>query len=397
MNYQYKARTASGQTVEDIISAVDPEDLLAKVNSSGRILVSYRPAEGVLNKLMRPRIAKRDIIIFSRQFSVMISAGISIQESVHLLADSATKKQMKQVLEEIYDDLRMGSSLAQSMRKHKEVFDDFYIGMVEVGEFSGSFDETMRRVADFYENDGKFQKILRGALTYPLILIVLAIIVTLFLMTVVVPTFSDMIVQNGQEVPMLTQIVTNISQFLINNMTWILGGTAVIITAAAKYARTDAGKRQIDSAMLKIPLIASIVSKLTASRFARCMDILTKSGITIMQSFELVDSMISNTVIKGKFSIARDGVMTGLSYAKSLERMDVFPKILISMVSVGEKTGALPAIFDKTADFFDEEAQEAMQTMVKLIEPLILLFIAANIVIIILSVMLPMIGMMNAI
>lgn len=395
--YNYSAIDSEGTPVSGELTASNEQELKLLLNKKGFILLRQNRKTSLLSEWGPARITNRDIIIFSRQLSVMISAGISIHEAIQLLADSSEKAIMRKTLRNIHDDLRAGYPLSDSM-KHTDVFDEFMIGMVKVGEISGAFDDIMKRVADFYEKDGAMRRSVKSALMYPCILTFVTVTVIIYMMVGLIPQFEGIFMQlDAGELPVITRLVSNISNYFITHIVEIIAVLVAIIGATIYFLKTEYGKFKRDALALKIPVVKTVTMKMATSRFARCMDILTKSGVTIAQSFDLVNSMISNRVIRQEFKKCKEATIAGHSYAASLAKVAYFPKMLISMVMVGEKSGSLSEVFDKTSVFFDDEATEALKKMIQLIEPIMLVLLGGVVLIIILSIMLPMISMMNAV
>lgn len=391
--YTYVAMDVSGNRISGEIDAYNKADLTSILNRKGYVLLSHRKGN-TLAGMFSKKMSLKDVIIMSRQLSLMVSAGIAIQDAIRLLADGSEKKVVKDNLLGVYNDLKSGLPLSEAMRR-RDVFDDFMIGMVRVGEFSGSFDDVMKRVADFYESDGRMKSSVKSALVYPIVLCVMAIAVVIFLLVAIIPSFESMFTSFGAELPFLTKAVSGTSRFIINNSLLLLSIVIVMTVSIISFARSPKGKYKIHGWILKLPVIGKLILKLTTARFARCMDILTKSGVTLVQSFDLVDSMISNLIIREKFQLCKEGIMAGYTYASSLKRVGVFPPMLISMVIVGETTGSLAEVFDKTSSFFDDEANAALKAMVQLIEPIMLILIGGVVTIIVLAIMLPMVDMLN--
>lgn len=394
--YMYTAMNLSMGRVSGEQDAIDKKNLESILNQNDLLLVSCQKKFSI-ETIFKGKIKLRDIIIFSRQFSVMMSAGVGMQEAVRLIAEGSENPRMKSALLSVREDLRGGITMSDSMKRRDYAFDDFFIGMVRVGEYSGSFEEIMKRVADFYEDEGRLKRSIRGALMYPIILIILTISVVTYLMMGIIPTFQEMFVQVGvARLPGITRVVIAISNFLKSYAIFTAAGILAAGFLIGTYLNSESGKERFHALQLRIPGIGKLIAKINASRFARSMDILTKSGVTIIESFDLIDAMIGNREIRKRFKLCRENIMTGHSYASSLQKMEVFPVMLISMVSVGEATGALAEVFDKTSSFFDEEANEAIKTLIQLIEPILLIFIALSIGVIILSIFLPMFDIMDA-
>lgn len=393
--YQYKAMDELGIVTKGSEEVLDERELINLLNSKKLYLVSCSKQLFPKVSLTSKKVKLNDIIVFSRQFSVMIQAGITINESIKMISGYTGNPTLASVLKEIDAEMSRGITLSESMGKHPKVFKSFFVSMVRVGEFSGEFDTVLRRTADFYEKEGKLQKRIIGALMYPCILIALTIAITIFLLTGIVPTFANLFKDMGIELPGITSFLINLSDFFktFGVLLGVFIGFAILLIV--KYCKTEKGKYQFDKKILELPLISGVISKTTTSRFTRSMDILLKSGITLIQSFEITDSLMSNVYILEKLEICRDRVRLGYSYAESLNDMKVFPVIMVNMVRVGEKTGALAEVFEKTSDFFDDEAEAEIDHMIAMMEPIILIVIAVIICMIFLSLMLPMFGLLD--
>lgn len=395
--YVYTAMNLSKESVSGEQDAIDKNELEKILNQGGLVLLSCHRKRD-FGAILSGRVALRDIIIFSRQFAVMMSAGVGMQEAIRLIAEGSEKPVMRSTLLSIREDLRGGVTLSDAMKRRSSIFDEFFIGMVEVGEYSGNFDDIMRQVADFYEEEGRLKRSIRGALIYPIVLLTLTVAVVTYLLLGIIPTFQEMFSQLGvDQLPGITKMVVAVSDYLRNYTLIVVVGIVALGALMGFYLHSEGGKETFHALQLHIPLVGKLIAKINASRFARSMDILTKSGVTIIESFDLIDAMISNREIRKRFKICRESILVGNSYASSLQKMNVFPVMLISMVAVGETTGSLAEVFDKTSSFFDDEAKEAIKSMIQIIEPILLVFIAITIGVVILSVFLPMFEIMDSI
>lgn len=393
--YHYKAMDEMGIVTKGVEDVLDEQQLVGLLNDKKLYLVSCSKQLLPKISLMKKKVKLRDIIIFSRQFSVMIQAGITINESIKMISGYTANVQLSTALKEIDMEMNRGIPLSEGMAKHSDIFKPFFISMVRVGEFSGEFDTVLRRTADFYEKEGRLHKKIISALMYPCILIALTVAITVFLLTGIVPTFAGLFKDMGIKLPAITSFLITLSDFFKTYGVTLAVVLVLIGIIVVKYFRTEKGKYQLDKKLLELPIIGSVVSKTTTSRFTRSMDILLKSGITLIQSFEITDSLMSNVYILEKLEICRDRVRLGYSYAESLNEMKVFPVIMVNMVRVGEKTGSLAEVFEKTSDFFDEEAEAEIEHMISLLEPIILVVIAVVICMIFLSLMLPMFDLLD--
>lgn len=393
-NYEYKAMDDQGFTSTGRVEVLNKKELETYLNERGLFLVSC--SRGNMNfKLLNFGVRLKDIIIFSRQFSILISAGIPLDEAIKTLSGFTNKPKLSSALKEIEMDLGRGIALSEAMAKHHKVFKYFFISMIKVGEYSGELDTVLKRVAEFYEEEGKLSSKIRGALTYPIILVGMIVAIIAFLMTNIIPTFQDLFESLRIELPFLTQFLVDVSTFMRNYGIIMILIISAFVYMLSRYYKTESGRYRGDTLLLRLPVISTVYTKVQTARFARSMNILLGSGINIMQSFDIIDSLISNKVILERLRSCRESVSMGYSYSSSLEKMDFFPDIMINMIAVGEKTGSLPEVFDKVSDFFDDEANEAINNAVALVEPLMLMIAGAVILVIFLAIMLPMFDIMN--
>lgn len=393
--YQYKAMDDQGFQSNGEIEVLDKSELETYLNTRGLYLVSCSKKHSEFR--ITNSVSMKDIIIFSRQFSIMISAGIPLDESVKTISSFTRNKILAEALKDIESDLGKGTPMSESMGKYNKIFKYFFVSMMKVGEFSGEIEHVLKRTADFYEKEGKLLSKIRGALVYPIILVCAIIFIIWFLMTTIVPTFQNIFQNQGLKLPAITQGLISVSEFFKNYGLIIALILIIGIFLLVKYYQTDSGRRKFDALVLKIPVVNDLVVKTSTARFARSMDILLNSGVTITQSFDVIDSLMSNRIVLDKFSVCKEGVQMGYSYSGSLEKMEFFPEILINMVAVGEKTGSLSEVFDKTSDFFDDEANESIDRMIALLEPIMLIITGAVVCVIFLALMLPMFDLMNSV
>lgn len=395
--FKYKAMDGEGFISNGEIDVLDKKELQSHLNNKGLYLLECSKNSSIKNSLTARKTSMKDIIIFSRQFSIMITAGITVDEAIRNISTYTTNRELTGILTNVSDDISKGTPLSDSLSKYDKVFKYFFVSMMKVGEFSGEMDEVLKSTADFYEKEGRLAAKIRGAMFYPIILVIATIGIIAYLMVSVVPMFQDLFSQQSIKLPMITQVLVDISNFCKSYGILILLAMALGVFLLIQYIRTEKGKRRFDAFVLKVPIVKGVVVKVTTARFARSMDILLNSGITIIQSFDIIDSLMSNKLIVERFDICKEGIRLGYSYSSSLNKMEFFPPILINMVAVGEKTGALSEVFAKTSEFFDDEADQEIDHMIAMIEPIMLVVIGSIICLIFLSMMLPMFDLMNTV
>lgn len=394
--YKYTAKDEDGQLVQGAIEASTPNELKRTLFNKKLTLVSSKEDKLKLN-LGAGTVKLKDFVIFCRQFSVILNAGLTIVDAVSIMSEQTESKRLKEVLTDVHEELLKGKSFSETLSNHKDVFPEFFINMVKVGETSGDLDSILNRVAEYYEREDKMVKKVKGAMTYPIIVIIVAIGAIALLMIKVLPMFADMFVGTGSELPGLTKGVMAVSDFLINNLFVIFIVLGGIIGGLIYYFKTEDGKIKWDYLKLTIPGIKTLQLKLITSKFARSMSILLKSGIPIMESMDIMTGLMGNKIVEEKFKLCAEEVKKGKGISVPLKQMDFFPPLLIHMVSVGENTGELDEMLGRTAVFFDEEVEAAVGTITAMIEPILIIFLGGAIALIVLAVMLPMVSLMDTI
>ena len=343
------------------------------------------------------KVNKRDLAVFCRQLSVIINSGVTIIEAIGILADQVEKKSFREVLQMVGDDVQKGKLFSQSMNEFPAVFPEFLRNMIRVGEASGTLDEIMDKMADYYENEDKINRKVKSAMTYPIILGVMTVGVVALLMIMVLPMFSSVLAEMGGEMPGITKVLMSISAFMVKNIVFIALALFLIIVGFASYIRTETGRLRFDAFKLKFPLSRSITVKTITSRFARSMGILLRSGIQIINAMDIMTNLIGNRAVEEKLRQSSEEVQQGRGIAGSLARVGIFPPLLIHMVEVGESTGELDQMLTRTSTFFDDEVEAAIAKMTTMIEPVMIVLLAGIVGVILLSIFLPMLNIMNAV
>lgn len=396
--YIYSAKNLKGDALEGEFEAASTEVLEQMLRGKGFFLVESR-VKGKEFEVsgLGGKINAKDIAVFCRQFAVIISSGITLLEAIGILRDQASKKRMKIILDDIYSELQKGRVLSEAITPYDDMFPEFMKNMIKVGEASGALDTILNQMAEYYEHDYKIRKKVKGAMTYPAILGVLTVGVVVLLMVAVIPMFSDMLSSMGGEMPGITKILMAISNFMVNNLLVITVVVTLAIVFFTYWIKTERGRLWFDGLKLKLPVIKTTVIKTITARFARSMSILLKSGIPIVNAMEIMEDLIGNKAIQENFSTAANDIQEGKGIAGPMKSLGIFPPLLIHMIVVGESTGELDEMLGRTAGFFDEEVEEAIEKAVTMIEPAMIIIMAAIIGVIIISVMLPMVSIMETV
>ena len=396
--YKYRAKNLKGETLDGEYEAVSLDVLEQMLRSKGYFLVesSVRGREFTLAD-MYGKISVKDIAVFCRQFAVILGSGITILEAVGILRDQASKKRMKDILEDVYNELQKGRMLSEAIAPYDDMFPEFMKNMIRVGEASGTLDQILNQLADFYEYDNRLRRKIRSAMTYPTILAVLTVAVVTLLMVAVLPMFSDMLTGMGGNLPGITVFLMSVSRFMADNILLLAAVVIIAVILFTYYVRTDNGRLWFDGLKLRLPVVKSTVLKTVTARFARSMSILLKSGIPIVNAMEIMKDLIGNRAVEKKFTEATAEIKEGKGIAGPMKRLGIFPPLLIHMIVVGENTGELDEMLGRTAGFFDEEVEETIEKAVSMIEPAMIIIMAVVVGVIILSVMLPMVSIMDTV
>jgi type IV pilus assembly protein PilC len=342
----------------------------------------------------RKKVAAKDLSVFTRQFSVMIDAGLPLVQCLEILAQQQENKYFQQILMQVRQDVEEGSTLAASMARHPRVFDQLYANMVDAGETGGILDLILQRLSTFIEKIVKLKRDVVSAMIYPVAVILLAVVAVAVIMIVVIPQFKNIflgLLGPGEQLPLPTRIVTGISSFLAG---W--GGLVIlvaIICAAVGirfYYKTPSGRKFIDRLLLKLPILGAIFQKISVARFSRTLSTLLSSGVPILQSLDITARTSGNVIIEAAIIEVRMGVERGESFVEPLKATEVFPHMVAQMVGIGEQTGALDAMLGKIADFYEQEVDAAIANLLTLIEPILIAFLGVTIGSIVIAMYLPL-------
>lgn len=343
------------------------------------------------------KVKAKDIVVFSRQFATMIDAGLPLVQCLDLLGSQNENPEFKRVIGEVKSSVEGGATFADSLRKHPKVFDNLYVNLVAAGEVGGILDTILSRLSGFLEKSEKLKGKVKSAMTYPGAVIVIASIVVTGLLVFVVPIFDDMFKSFGKALPMPTQIVVNMSNFLKVRWYIILAVMAAIYFGLKHFNGTPNGKRVIDKLLLKVPVVGDLIRKSSTARFTRTLGTMLSSGVPILEALEIVANTAGNSVIQDAILHARVSLSQGKTLAEPLTESKVFPGMVISMIGVGEQTGALDAMLNKIADFYEDEVDAAVDALTSLIEPMLMAFLGVAVGGLVIALYLPIFGLAGAV
>ncbi|MBU0676157.1 MAG: type II secretion system F family protein [Proteobacteria bacterium] len=329
--------------------------------------------------LFQPKVTVRDVVIFTRQLSTMIDAGLPLVQSLEILANQQENPTFKRTLREIKADVETGTTFADAMKKHPHVFDNLFCNMIEAGELGGILDTILGRLAVFMEKAMALKKKVKGAMTYPLICLCISIVILGVILIFVVPVFEAMFKDFGAALPVPTQMVVEMSNFVKHQIIYMVGGAFAVFYAFKRFYRTDYGRWKMDALSLKLPVAGELVMKVSVAKFSRTLGTMLQSGVPILEALNVVARTAGNKVIEMAVTRVADSISEGRSIAEPLEETGIFPSMVVQMVNVGESTGALDAMLAKIADFYDEEVDQAVDNLTAMIEPFMMVFLGGMI------------------
>ncbi len=388
--FEYKGKTLAGTAVAGELRAKSRADLERLLRRKKIMIsnVSKKPSQ--LKFKLGTGIKKIEISRFTRQFATMIGAGLPMVQCLDILSKQMESAELRRIVGQVKESVSSGSTLAEGLSKHKKIFDDLYVNMVEAGEIGGALDTILVRLANYREKADALIRKVRGALVYPTVIVVVALAVTFIMLTWIVPVFAKMFSGLGAELPAPTQIVLGISEFLRQNVGKILLSFIALGVLFRMMLRTDKGRLNFDRFMLKAPLIGTLVRKSAISRFTRTLGTLISSGVSILDALEITAKTAGNRVIHDAIRRSVLAIAEGDTITGPLVQTGVFPPMVTQMISVGEKTGGLDDMLSKIADFYDEEVDAAVSALTSIIEPVIIVFMGVVIGGILIAMYLPM-------
>lgn len=376
--YVWKGKNSYGEKRKGEIEAVDEAGARAQLRRL-RIedpTIKEKPKDILENiALFRPKVTGKDIVIFTRQMSTMIDAGLPLVQCLQILGKQQSNVTFKKILTAIQNDVETGTTLADSMRKHPQAFDSLYSNMIEAGELGGILDTILSRLAAFKEKAMALNKKIKGAMTYPSICLGISMIILVVILVFVVPVFDKMFKDFGSTLPAPTQIVIDMSNFFKSNIIFIILGLVLLSWVVKKIYKTEKGRLRIDNLLLWAPVIGPLTRKVAVSKFTRTLSTLLQSGVPILDSLQVVARTAGNKVIERAVFRVAESISEGRPIAEPLEESGVFPNMVVQMINVGESVGALDTMLEKIADFYDEEVDQAVDNLTAMIEPFMMVFL----------------------
>ncbi len=380
--YVWKGKNSYGENRKGEVEAIDLTAATAQVKRL-RItnpVIKEKPKDLLENiSFFKPNVTGKDIVIFTRQLSTMINAGLPLVQGIEILEKQQSNATFKKALGEIRQDVEAGSTLADSMRKKPKVFDNLFTNMIEAGETGGILDTILGRLATFMEKSMALKKKIKGAMTYPTICLAISLLILVIILVFVVPVFSKMFEDFGSTLPLPTQMVVNLSDFFKHNILYIIIAAFIIVMIIKKFYTTPKGRLTIDKGLLRAPVLGILLRKVAVAKFTRTLSTMLQSGVPILEALQVVAKTAGNKVIENAVFRVGDSIAEGRPIAEPLEECGVFPNMVVQMINVGETVGALDSMLEKIADFYDEEVDQAVENLTAMIEPFMMVFLGGMI------------------
>lgn len=380
--YNWKGVNSYGEKRKGKIESVDEAGARAQLKRM-RIDVSHckeAPKDMFENiDFFKPKVTGKDLVIFTRQLSTMIDAGLPLVQCLQILGKQQANTTFKKVILNIQSDVETGNTLADAMRKHPKVFDNLYSNMIEAGEVGGILDTILSRLAGFKEKAMALQKKIKGAMTYPAICLGISLVILVVILVFVVPVFKSMFEGFGSALPMPTQIVVDMSEGMQSYFIYLVIIIGAIVFVIKKIYATEKGKLKMDAMFLKTPVVGDLIRKVAVAKFCRTLGTMLQSGVPILDSLQVVGRTAGNKVIERAVFRVADAVAEGRAIVEPLEETGVFPNMVVQMINVGEAVGALDSMLEKIADFYDEEVNQAVENLTAMIEPFMMVFLGGMI------------------
>jgi type IV pilus assembly protein PilC len=394
-----EVRDSQGNTKQEKVDAQTVDSARKKLKQKYQFIQNIRPVKSFdvtqinlqdLEAAMNP-VTVRDKAVFSRQFAAMVNAGVAMVRCLTVLSEQCNNPKLRKVLNQVSLDVQQGINLSDAMRRHPECFDTLYVSMIQAGEVGGVLDEVLNRLAKVLEDMSRLKNQVKGAMAYPVAVGILALLVFLGMTIFLIPVFAGIFKGIGTELPALTLFMVGISEILTS---WravipvvIVGG---LVFAYQQYYKTPIGHLTMDRFFLKMPIIGDLNEKTATARFCRIFGTLTRSGVPILNSLDIVRDTAGNQVISNAIEKSKQEVQQGGMLSTALQREKVFPPLAIQMISIGEETGELDTMMMKVADFYEDEVEQAVKALTSVLEPIMMVFLAGMVAVILLSMYLPM-------
>jgi len=398
--FTFEARDTRGRVFKGELEAPTESEARIKLRAQKLMPMKLSQAEqkvSGLKKVGGKSVPLKELQIFTRQLSTLLGSGIPILQSLEVLSQSQRSPGMQVALKQMVHEINQGRRFGEAMAEHPLVFDRFFVNMVKAGEESGNIDQILNRLAIYIEKAAKIRSQVKGALVYPIAILVVAGVVVAGLLVFVIPKFESLFANSGQELPGLTQMVVDLSKTFIAYWWAILGGIGGGIFGAINYYRTEDGKKTVDAIAIDLPYMGDLIQKSAVARFTRTLATLLSSGVSIMEALEIASKVTGNHVIENELLRAREAISEGKSLTVPLAKEKYIPQMVTQMIGVGEQTGAIDQMLNKVADFYEDEVDVAVSALTSVMEPMLMVFLGGIVAVMVIAMYLPIFNMAGSV
>jgi type IV pilus assembly protein PilC len=398
--YVWEGKSPQGGQQKGSVEAANEaaaRQLLRKQNIQ-LVRIKEKPKDILANiALLQPKVVAKDLVLFTRQLSTMIDAGLPLIQGLEILANQEPNKTFQKILLQIKTDVEAGATFADALKKHPKVFDNLYTNLVAAGELGGVLDTILQRLATYIEKNEKLKGKVKGALVYPVTILIIAAVVVVVMLVFVIPVFQEMFSSLGGQLPALTQGVVDMSAFLRKNFLFLIGIIVAVVVAFNRIRATDKGEYFFDRLALRLPVFGLLLRKVAVAKITRTLGTMITSGVPILDGLDIVAKTAGNRIVEEAIMATKASISEGKTIAEPLSKSGVFPSMVCQMVSVGESTGALDAMLIKIADFYDDEVDAAVDAITSLIEPFMMIFLGGTVGTMLAAMYLPIFKMAGAV
>ncbi|BCS53937.1 type II secretion system F family protein [Geobacter sp. SVR] len=400
--YNWEARTRTGGAQKGVMEAASGEIVEAQLRRFGFSSITVtETARGLQFKRLSfsrgGKVETKELVVFTRQFATMIDSGLPLVQCLEILSSQQENKTFKDILVKVKESVESGSTFAEALAKHPKAFDELFVNLVAAGEIGGILDTILQRLAAYIEKAQKLKKQIKGAMVYPITIMSIAVIVVGVILVFVIPTFAKMFAEFGGELPAPTKFVIGLSSFLSKYIIVIVAVLYGLAFMIKKYYSTAIGRKNIDRLALKTPIAGPLIRKVSVAKFTRTLGTMVSSGVPIMDGLEIVAKTAGNKVVEEAIYGVRSAISEGKTMAEPLAACGVFPPMVVQMISVGEATGAMDAMLNKIADFYDDEVDDAVSAMTSMMEPLLMVFLGTTVGGLVIAMYLPIFKLAGAV
>jgi type IV pilus assembly protein PilC len=395
--FVYSARAISGELTSGEVDFPTREEVVGYLRRQRLVPVNVRTKPKDVNLSFGTGVKTREVVIFTRQFATMITSGLPLVQSLSILAEQTENPRFKVVITAVLNDIQSGQTLADAMRRHPKIFTDLYVNMIAAGEAGGILDTILLRLATFLEKNDALMRKIKGAMTYPTVMLLVVIGATTVLLWKVVPVFASIFTDAGMPLPTPTRVVLSISDFLQSYILYCFMAFVGAIFAIRQYYQTKAGQLVLDRLLLRIPVLGSLIRKAAVSRFTRTLGTLVSSGVSILEGLEITARTAGNRVVHDAVMKSRASIAGGATISDPLKESGVFPPMVVQMINVGEQTGGLDEMLSKIADSYDDEVDAAVTALTSILEPIMIVVMGVVIGGMVVAMYLPMFDLMKTV